>query len=285
MSRTDPDRQPHDREIDVFGLSDVGLRRQKNEDHFLVCSLRRRLAVHTTSLTDLRGLPRQGDRLAALAVVADGAGGMEAGETASRTAVEALMRYVTSSMNCYYTSDPASEEAFLEEIRGAALQCHESVLTEADRTGQTMATTLTLALFHWPLIYVVQVGDSRFYRLRDGKLEQITTDQTLYQELIEDGHEEVAPQFSNVLTSALGGPTAIPVVTRLEQRRDDVLMMCSDGLAGVVPDETIERRLVEMESAEQACRALVQDALDAGGPDNVTVVVGRVRPRRERPET
>lgn len=278
MSDTDPDDKPRDEDIDVFGMTNVGLRRQENEDHFLLCSLRRRLAVHQTSLTDLKGLPRQGDRLAALAVVADGAGGMDAGETASRTAVEALMRYVTSSMNCYYTADPAAEGRFLDQIREAALKCHESVLAEGERTGQTMATTLTLALFHWPQVYVVQVGDSRFYRLRDGELEQITKDQTLEQELIDDGQIEAAARFSNVLTSAIGGPHAIPVVSRLTQRRGDVLLMCSDGLAGVVPDETIRQRLVEMESARQVCRALVDDALAAGGPDNITVVVGRVRP-------
>jgi protein phosphatase len=284
MGDTDPGPPPSDRDIDMYGMTHVGLRREQNEDHYIVCSLRRRLAVHMTSLTDLRGLPRQGDRLAALAAVADGAGGMQGGETASRTAVESLLGYVTSSMNCYYTSDPAAESAFLEQIRGAALRCHESVLAEGERTGQMMATTLTLLLFHWPQIYVVQVGDSRFYRLRDGTLEQITRDQTLEQDLIDDGQPEAASRFSNVLTSALGGPHAIPVVSGLTQHRSDVLLLCTDGLAGVVPDETIERRLVEMASAKQACRALVDDALAAGGPDNVTVVVGRVRPDRASPQ-
>jgi len=275
MNGTDPGPKPLDEEIDAFGATDTGLVREENQDHFVLVSLRKQLALHGTSLTDLDRLPWHGDRMATLAAVADGLGGHEAGETASRTAVETLVRYVTLSLNCYYTADPASERAFLRELRGAALRCHESVLAEATDTGETMAPTLTLALFHWPQVYIVQAGDSRFYRLRDGELQQLTRDQTLAQDLIDEGMPGAAPRFKNVLTSALGGPTITPVVTHDRMQRSDVVLLCSDGLAGVVPDETIRRRLLEMESAEQVTRTLVDDTLAAGGPDNVTVAVAR----------
>jgi protein phosphatase len=150
-------------------------------------------------------------------------------------------------------------------------------LDDPDLDG--MATTLTLWIGVWPRAYLLQVGDSRFYVLRDGELTQISRDQTLAQDLIDQGvftrADAQHSKLANILASAIGGPQAAPIVTRLDQRWGDIGLLCSDGLTKHVPDERIRERLLAMTSARQACEALLADALDAGGTDNISIVVGR----------
>jgi protein phosphatase len=152
-----------------------------------------------------------------------------------------------------------------------------------------MATTLTLAIVVWPSAYEVQVGDSRCYYYSEGKLRQITRDQTMAQDLVDQGvipkDQMAASPFSHVLASAIGGSEASPEVTRLDiRRRGSVVLLCSDGLTKHVTDDEIAAHLKTMESAEQVCRALVDLALERGGSDNITVLVGRALPQeREQP--
>ncbi len=279
MSPTD--RKPLDEEIDVCGLTHVGKVRKTNQDHFLICSLHKQMEIHGTSLPNPEHLPLKGERLAYMALVADGVGGHQGGEEASRLALEAVARYVTHSMQCYYTHDPQLENQFLEELHDSVMECHAAVAqeAEADPKRQGMATTLVLAIGIWPWAYVVHVGDSRCYLLHEGELMQITRDQTVAQDLYDRGvlstAEAEESKWSHVLASAIGGPEAHPVTNRTVLHWDDVMLLCSDGLTGYVDEAQIRRRLLEMESSQQVCEALVQDALDGGGGDNVTVVVGR----------
>ncbi len=144
-----------------------------------------------------------------------------------------------------------------------------------------MATTLTMFMGVWPRGYVVQVGDSRCYHLRDGILQRVTKDQTLVQQLVDDGvvTESVAEgsPWTHILSSAIGGSTATPVTTRIDFRWGDVLMLSTDGLTEHVSEEEIADRLNRLESSEQVSRDLVSLALERGVSDNVTVVVGRLR--------
>jgi protein phosphatase len=277
-------RRPHDDELDVFGLTHAGKVRQNNEDHFLLCSLQRRIEVYYTSLTDLSPL-QHSERLAFMALVADGVGGARAGEEASRIALEHVTRYVTQSLDCYYTTDVDDDSVFVKELEEAALKVHSELAVEAatspERRG--MATTLTLWIGVWPNAYLLQVGDSRCYVLRDGELIQISRDQTMAEEFVRQGifnREDAAfKKWANVLSSAIGGPEAAPTVTKVPQSWKNVGLMCSDGLTRHVPDEKIKERLLAMTSAKQVCETLLQDALDAGGEDNITIVVGRSIPR------
>ena len=272
---------PLHEDIDVYGMTHVGKVRKSNQDHFLLCSLHKQMEIHGTSLPNPGQLPLRGERLAFMAFVADGVGGHAAGEEASRIALEAVARYVTQSMQCYYTNDSHQEHQFLEELTDSVMVCHQQVTAEAESSPARhgMATTLTLAIVVWPWAYVVQVGDSRCYQLRDGELIQLTRDQTVAQELYDKGvlstAEAMDSKWAHVLASAIGGPEATPVINRIAMQRDDVLMLCSDGLTGYVPEEQICRRLVEMESSQQVAEALIADALEGGGGDNITVVVGR----------
>lgn len=281
------ERKPVDDEIDVYGLTHPGHVRPSNEDHFLVCSLRKHMEVHLTSLDETGVLfSDQAERLAFLAMVADGVGGTTAGEEASRLVVEAVARYVSEAMHVYYTSDPTDDRAFVQALADAALHSHADLLRAREESGiDSMATTLTLFIGVWPRAYLLQVGDSRYYLLRDEKLTQVSRDQTLAEALVEQGALSRAKAESlplaDVLASSLGGPETAPVVTAIEQAWGSVHLLCTDGLTKHVSDERIRERLVGMTSAEQACRDLLQDALDGGGTDNVTIIVGRAV-RQER---
>ncbi len=271
---------PRDDQIDVFGLTHQGLVRKQNQDHFLLCSLHKAMRVVGTSLPHPETLQTTSQRLAFIGVVADGVGGTDGGEEASRAAIEAVATYVTNTLECYYKADPTEEQHFLEALRAVARESHERVLARGRERPELagLATTLTMAIAIWPAIYVLQLGDSRAYRLRNGVLERLTKDQTLAQDLVDTGvlsqTSAHRSPFAHVLSSAIGG-TARPAVARFETVPGDLLMLCSDGLTKHVPDERIRERLMAIPSAEAACRALIEDALADGGTDNVTVVVGR----------
>jgi len=276
------DRKPRDDEIDVYGLTHPGKVRRTNQDHFLIGSLRKHLEVLHTSLSSVNVVPRDAERLAFLAMVADGVGGTEGGEEASRLAVEAITEYVAHATHCYYAADPDDEHTFARALEAAAHQVHTDILQQRadDPARQRMATTLTLLIGVWPRAYLLQVGDSRCYLLREGRLIQLSRDQTLAQDLVDRGvfrrSEAVRTPLANVLSSALGGPATSPVVTAIENDWKNVALLCSDGLTKHVPDERIRQRLLAMTSAKAACEALLQDALDGGGTDNITVIVGRM---------
>ena len=275
-----PPRKPRDDEIDAFGLTHIGKVRRTNQDHFLLGSLHKRLSVTQSSLP-AKQIALGEERVAFLMMVADGVGGGQKGEEASRVALEDVTRYISESAKCYYQAE-AGETDFVEALQEAAARCHKHLLERAsqDPDAAGMATTLTLFIGVWPWAYLLQVGDSRYYLFRDGKLNQVTRDQTMAEELAEKGvmarQAALASRWAHVLSSSIGGPQSAPVVTRLRSRWDNIHLMCSDGLTKHVTNERIAERLGAMTSAKQVCEQLLQDALDAGGTDNITIIVGRL---------
>jgi PPM family protein phosphatase len=280
-----PDRKPRDDEIDIYGLTHAGKVRSDNQDHFLVCALRRQTVVQHTSLPDPGRLMGESERVGLLMMVADGVGSGTKGAEASRTALEGVARYVSGSMRCYYAAGSADDKEIFQALQDGALQCHTDLLRRGDEEPdyRGMATTLTLYLGAWPRAYLLQVGDSRCYLLRGGRLTQITRDQTMAQELIDLGvmtrADTSGTRLEHTLSSSIGGRQTAPVVTRIDLDWDTVVLLCSDGLTVHVPDDRIRERLRSMTSARQVCEDLVQDALDGGGKDNITVVVRRAVPK------
>jgi protein phosphatase len=236
--------------------------------------------VRGSSIPDADNLLGESTRLASLAMVADGVGGAARGETASRVALTAVTKYVSRSLRCYYGAWDSDQE-FYDALQQGARRCHAELLRrgEQDPAYTGMATTLTLYLGVWPRAYLLQVGDSRCYLLREGELSQITRDQTMAQEMVDLGvmkKEEVAgTRFEHLLTSSIGGRQTEPKVTRVDMTWGHVLLLCSDGLTRHVTDERIRDVLRSMTSARQACETLLREALDGGGTDNITIVIGR----------
>lgn len=284
----DTSRKPRDDEMDVFGVSHVGKVRQENQDHFLMATIHKRVQVLGTNVDDEQRPPAAEQRLAYLAMVADGVGGGVGGGEASAIALDATMHYVNNSMAAYYgaQSDPEQVMALLQ---AAAMRAHEAVQARRVEAGLqgTMATTLTLYIGMWPTYYVMQVGDSRYYVWRQGVLTQLTRDQTLAQDLVDQGVLSPADAsrtpMAHVLSSAIGSDMATPVVARLTADWHNVHLLCSDGLTKHVSDERIAQVLGTMTSARQACEQLLQEALDDGGTDNITIVIGRTVPRELTP--
>jgi serine/threonine protein phosphatase PrpC len=278
------DRKPRDEEIDVYGLTDQGKVRKDNQDHFLIASVHRRLHVLQTSLTDPTRVPMADDRVAFLAMVADGVGGGVGGQEASATALETATEYIASSSKCFMEGDAAGTE-FIETLQAAAHRSHEAVKARAMdiAPGRSMATTLTMYIGVWPYYYLLQVGDSRYYLFRGDTLTQVSRDQTIAQDLVDQGvlTRAVAERsrFNDVLSSAIGADEAVPVVTRLKSEWGMVHLLCTDGLIKHVTDARIKEVLATMTSSRQACETLVGEALANGGSDNVTVIVGRALKR------
>jgi serine/threonine protein phosphatase PrpC len=279
-----PERRPHEGEIDVYGLTHRGLVRPRNEDHYLVASVSRSLRVLSTSLPAapdiiLPELPAD-ERTAFLAIVADGVGGSANGEEASRLAVETVTHAIATRLHSL-SQVRDRDDAVMQELAAAARHAHDELLRRGgeDSTRRGMATTLTLWIGLWPHAYVLQVGDSRCYHYGNGELTQVSRDQTIAEELVQQGVlsrvQAMSTRWANVLSSAIGGPNTEPTVTRDTNDWSSVHLLCSDGLTKHVSDDRIRERLATMTSAKQACEALLQDALDGGGTDNITIVIGR----------
>lgn len=258
-----------------FGLTDVGLVREHNEDNFLVADF----------AGEVRGLPsgkaREGKlaQRGAVFAVCDGMGGAAAGEVASQMAVdtvyEVLRRRPTRDGD-----PPADRDLFARRLVRAIEEAGHRIFAAAkmDRTRRGMGTTATVAGLVDKVLFVGQVGDSRAYVLRKGKFALITKDQSLVNQLIEAGQltEEEAEAFehSNIILQALGTTEDVSVdLTFLELRRGDRLLMCSDGLSGLVHADVMREVLETTDDLEIACKRLIEMANQAGGHDNITVIV------------
>ncbi len=232
-------------------------------------------AAETIQLTDTGRQRRDNEdsmfARAPVFVVADGMGGAQAGEVASRIAVEAFEQGLADS--------GSPEERLAERVREANRRIHEISRSEHERAG--MGTTLTAAYLDDGGLAIAHVGDSRAYLFRDGTLTRLTQDHSLVGELVRRGKltEEQAeehPQRS-IITRALGPEPSVDVDTWTYPVRDgDVLLLCSDGLTSMVTEEQITEVLGSTESLEGAGRGLIKAANAAGGRDNITVVLSRL---------
>lgn len=272
--------RPRDVDLDLFGLTHIGRVRKENQDHFMLCTVHPQVVVHGTSLPDAESLPLRGERVATYMLVADGVGGGSGGGEASRVALAAITEYVASSLKSYHAAGAGSDTEFHQALTGAAFEAHAAVRErQALDPDAKMATTLTLAVAVFPWMYVTQVGDSRCYRYWDGELLQLTRDQTVAQGLADQGvlpaDRVQASPLSHVLTSAIGGDEAVPVVTRIDIPRGCVILLATDGLTKHVTNAEIRDRIQHMTSSEQLCRSLLDLALERGGSDNITLIAAR----------
>jgi len=262
---------PPDISIEVFGKTDVGLVREHNEDNFLVADVTGgvRTAEPRAPFTF-----KLGEKGAAL-LVCDGMGGAAAGEVASQMAVDSIYEALASS-------EPQLRDAFARLLRRAVQQANEKIFIQSrdNQSERGMGTTCSVAALVDETLVIAQIGDSRCYVLRDGKLAQVTKDQSLAWQLIEAGamtaDEAKAFEHANIILQALGVQERVEVVlSQVQLRKGDVTLLCSDGLHGPVSDEEILAVLIAEPNLQKAGEALIQKALDRDGPDNITVVLGR----------
>ncbi len=278
-----PGTAPPTVEVDLAGRSHTGKVRPNNEDNFLVVRFGRFLQPMITSLPDGDLAPEYVDTGYGI-VVADGMGGMAAGEVASRQAIALLVNLVLETPDWIMTPD----EAYAGEVAARAVsrfdQVNRSIIEQARREPwlKGMGTTLTMAISLGPGLMIAHVGDSPAFLARDGQLHRLTRDHTLAQRMVNHGSvslQDVPSRYRHMLTQAIGvrDDGAEPDIRRLPLKDGDRLLLCTDGLTDMVDDATIAAELNHATSSADACQALIDLALERGGRDNVTAVVAGYR--------
>jgi serine/threonine protein phosphatase PrpC len=268
--------------IDVAALTDTGRVRDRNEDHYYVATGGRHATTLLTNVPE-QDLPTQFSETGYLMIVADGMGGVAGGEVASRMAIATLINIILHVPDWILRLDDEYAQKLMDRVAARYRQVHEALEEKArlDPKLRGMGTTMTAAYSLGDDLFVAQVGDSRAYLFRDGKLQLLTRDQTLAQLLADKGHisqQEVARhRLRNVLTNALGGSQkdVRAEIHRWKLADGDRLLLCSDGLTDMLTDGAIADVLSREPRSEEACRYLLEGALANGGKDNVTVVLAR----------
>jgi protein phosphatase len=255
--------------VHVFGRTDVGQIREHNEDNFLVADLSRK----SRSLLEPDRLQTVGAR-GTLLGVCDGMGGAAAGEVASQLAVDIIYEKLVGGEAPNDRDDLARR--LVQAVEDAGVRIFNEA--RADRTRRGMGTTATIAALLDDRLFIAQVGDSRAYILRNQALVQVTRDQSLVNQLIEAGQltEEEAETFehNNIILQALGTADTVQVdLTYVDLRAGDTLLMCSDGLSGMIRSDEIREVLQNVTDPLEACKVLTERANLAGGHDNITVIV------------
>ena len=244
-----------------WARTDLGLKRELNEDAYLA------------------------DSNISLYIVADGMGGHAGGNIASKMSVDIIRKKVRASRksgdlfsrDAIESESPAVLKLLDDSIKEASAKIFDKSNKQPELAG--MGTTVTLVLTHGYRIYIAHVGDSRLYRLRNGKFEQLTEDHSLVNEQVKAGfitsEEAQHSRFRNIITRSVGFESEVTADTlSLSMKLTDIYLICSDGLTGMVEDEEIQKT-IEKARLSQAPARLVDLANQAGGEDNVTVVVLR----------
>lgn len=269
-------------DVEFGAISHPGKVRTNNEDHFLVFRLSRCLNTLLTNLPHGE-IPQQFEEYGYAMVVADGMGGMAAGEVASRVAMKSGVEMLVNDVKWNLKINEQIAQEVLQNM-GDYVRALDFTLTELaryDKSLSGMGTTFSVVYSVGTELFIGHVGDSRVYLHRKGKLLQLTRDHTVAQSLADAGEilpEEVATHKQrHVLTNALGGNAGlVKVDTKRAQLEDgDYLLLCTDGLSDLVSDDRIASVLGNIAKPQQACEKLIDLALSEGGRDNVTVVLAR----------
>ncbi len=268
--------------LQSFGLSDQGRKRDSNEDCFAIAELARAIRVHKTNLPQPQtNLSFQRGHVF---LVADGMGGKEAGEVASELSVRTIEAFLLNTLKCFSHLQAADEQGVLRELQVALRQADSRIFEEAAMHPEWhgMGTTLTMAIvINWRL-FVAHAGDSRCYLYSGGKLQQLTQDHTVAAELTRRGllsaEKAASHPWRRVVTNVLGGnERGVQVeLYSLDLHSGDMLLLCSDGLTEMVPEEQIAGVLKKDAGPQQSCERLVAEANRLGGKDNITVIVSHI---------
>ena len=238
----------------VYGMTDVGMKREGNEDEFLL-------------------LPEK-----QLYIVSDGMGGHNAGEVASQTAVDTLQAFFSK-----HAIQTIPAESIQEAMINALLEANKDVWEKGRSAPEYsgMGCTVVLVFIDKSSLHVSHVGDSRVYLIDKKEIIQVTTDHSVVMELVQAGQmtkEEARQSYlKNQLTQALGtSPVVKPESIQRKLKKGDIILLCTDGLWDMLSDEEIYTVVKKGGTPEEICRKLISKANDAGGDDNITVVIATI---------
>jgi len=267
--------------VELYAKSDVGRVRRGNEDNFLVLDLS---TEHTWSGADGATPPENLTRLnlgdkGLVLVVSDGMGGALAGDVASRMAVDSVRKMLVGEGDAVCDPDLDLVDCLKSATHYANNAIH--LRSQEDSRCAGMGATFTGAAIRGESLDFVQVGDSRGYVIRKDHIRLATKDQSLVQQLVDVGQisesEAETHMFRNVILQALGAQSEVnPVTGRIRLRQDDLVLLCSDGLSGKLRAEDIQQIVLNSKGdLSKACDALIDEANNRGGEDNITVVLAR----------
>lgn len=240
----------------VYAITDTGKQRENNQDYYLL-------------------LPEMD-----IYIVADGMGGQNAGEVASQNAVKIISKYFTRERVAEMRDDKKKVEGkLIHVIKRAHEKVWEMSGTKEKYFG--MGSTVIVSFIHDNVLHTCHVGDSRGYVINASCITQVTNDHSTVAELVRVGEmtseEARSSPLKNEITQALGAPIPIrPEYSQYKLNKRDVVLLCSDGLWEMLPDEEIQAIVMERESMKEACLELVRQANAAGGNDNITIVLARI---------
>ena len=269
--------------VSCAGQTDIGRRRENNQDQFLIAELHKSMLAQSSSLELAPESRLFGPAYARLFIVADGMGGHQAGNRASALAIEMLINQLVDSLYWLQPGDAERESRFMDQLKHMFTLAHRAIeresIAQAEHRG--MGTTLTMAYVLWPTAYVVHAGDSRCYLVRNREIRQVTTDHTVSNQLVRQGglkqEDAQSSPWSNVLFNALGagGREVEAEVYKVGLQNEDVLILCSDGLYRHVADHEVRDLASQDLEPSACCQAMIDLTNQRGGIDNVTVIVAR----------
>ena len=274
--------------VEIHATSHVGRVRRGNEDNYLllnITSSRSWTSEQADGEFVIESQTFDVDENGIVLAVSDGMGGALAGEVASKMAVESVCEKLLSDEDDDATLTPESYQySLISRLYNATVYANYLVHQQgrSDPQFQGMGATFTGIGVTKQGVDIIQVGDSRGYLIRNGKIYQITKDQSLVQQLIDaqqiSAEEAETHTLKNVILQALGAQNEIyPVSARLTPNQNDVLLLCSDGLSNKVSAANIQKLIVDhLDSLEQACAELVKEANENGGEDNITVIIAKL---------
>jgi protein phosphatase len=268
-------------DVVAFGLTDIGCVRESNEDQFLVADLAKTMRIRHTSLPEPR--VQFGNERGHLFLVADGMGGHAAGEYASAMAVTAIQQFTLNTFKWFFHPGGADAQRVLAQFQTALREAEARIFEESSEHPELlgMGTTVTMGYYLDTQLCIVHAGDSRAYMFEEGELHQVTQDHTVAAEMVRRGSlepgDEARHRLRNLITNVVGGNEPLHYVEShaLQLQAGDRLLICSDGLTEMVSNDRIAETLRDEAEPEAACRKLVAQANDAGGRDNITVVIAR----------
>ncbi|HVF31003.1 MAG TPA: protein phosphatase 2C domain-containing protein [Pyrinomonadaceae bacterium] len=274
--------------VEIHATSHVGRVRRGNEDNYLllnISSSRSWTSEQPDGEFVIESQSFDVDENGVVLAVSDGMGGALAGEVASKMAVESVCEKLLSDDDDDATLTPESYQySLISKLYNATVYANYLVHQQgrSDPQFQGMGATFTGIGVTPQGVDIIQVGDSRGYLIRNGKIYQITKDQSLVQQLIDaqqiSAEEAETHTLKNVILQALGAQNEIyPVSARLTPNQNDVLLLCSDGLSNKVSAANMQKHVVDnLDKLEQACAELVKEANENGGEDNITVIIARM---------
>lgn len=273
-----PSGSPGGNIVHVVGLTDVGRVRQNNEDNFLIADLNIKYIPKASQLSQFAISDR-----GTLLLVSDGMGGRNAGEVASQVTIEVFQNEL---LNREY------KQLGAEVLAEITKKANWAIWSRSQRNAQEqgMGATLTALLIETNHAHIVQVGDSRAYVVRNGHIFRLTKDQSMVQTLIDSGiiqpEEAETHPYRHVILQSLGAePTVYPVTSTIDLYDGDQILVCSDGLSGMLRDELMQELIMNAPTVEDGCRTLLDAANAHGGKDNITLILASLEYGQEFAES